>query len=328
MAIRHALTAVVLLLVATGCADDRAADGNTTVPASRPDATAPATTRTTIPIPTTTLPDLTASAGLAASIRQFREDEAAGAIQIEIVRGPAGDAGATATDGGLVGVTGVRLRWPGLADVDATVHPVQVAAGQRVDIPTPLGEPRCATADPPSYSAGVVEMLLADGRYVQAPLLADAQVALDNVFAKGCVRQRLLAQVGLAYSSPWGRTDPAGTPTGTADLVVTRLATAEPVRITGVDGSVLLVVAPAQPLTAASATMPAGADTLRIPLVVTGAGRCDGHALSDSKRTYVFQVLVTVGDDRPVGVDVAVPQADRPVLNQVIVDTCGSDHHR
>ena len=75
-------------------------------------------------------------------------------------------------------------------------------------------------------------------------------------------------------------------------------------------------------------TLPTDDRQLEVPIVVTGAGRCDGHALSDSKKTYVFQVQVQVGDEEPVGVDLPIPDADRPLLNEIIVDTCGSDHRR
>lgn len=42
----------------------------------------------------------------------------------------------------------------------------------------------------------------------------------------------------------------------------------------------------------------------------------------------VFQVQVQVGDEEPVGVDLPIPDADRPLLNEIIVDTCGSDRRR
>jgi hypothetical protein len=305
------LTAAVALVL-VGCANDPA----------REDTGPPSTTsvvRTTIPIPTTTLPDLTASSGLAASIRQFREDEAVDVIQIELVR--------DADDGPLQQVTAMRLHWPGLTDVDPTQRSVVVAPGQRVDVPTALGAVVCTSTTAPSASTGTVDLRLADGRFVTAPLLADAQVALDNVWNKGCTRQRLLDAVGLGYSE-WQRSDPDGVPTATADLVITRRATTEPVLVTGVDGSVLLFVNPATPLPNPASTLDPDVDSAAVPIVVTGAGRCDGHALSDSKKTYIFQILVQVGDAEPVGIDLPVEQADRPLLNQVIVDTCGADHGR
>ena len=305
-----AIAALASIGLVAGCGDDRpTSTGSPTTFVDR----APRTR------PTTTLPDLTASDGLAASIRQFREDEAAGVIQIEMVREPGGE--------GLVAVTSVRLDWPGFEAVPPTVRPVQVAPGQRVDLPTPLGAVTCATADTPSFSLGAVEVTVDPGdgtaRTVRAPLLADAQTALDNVWRKACVRQRLLDRVGLEYSA-WARSDPDGVPSAAGSLVVTRRDTSEALSVTGVDGSVLLFVN----WTAPPPTLPSDERQIEVPIVVTGAGRCDGHALSDSKKTYVFQVQVRVGDEEPVGVDLPVPDADRPILNQIIVDTCGSDHRR
>jgi hypothetical protein len=68
-------------------------------------------------------------------------------------------------------------------------------------------------------------------------------------------------------------------------LVVTRRDTFDAISVTGVDGSVLLFVNWIAP----PPTLPTDDRQLEVPIVVTGAGRCDGHALSDSKKTYVFR---------------------------------------
>lgn len=143
------ITVVVVassICLATGCTNDRPAPA---------DAPTPRAQRTTTPIPTTTLPDLTRSAGMAASVRQFREDEAVDAIQVELVRGSS-DTEASDPSTGLVFVTSVQLDWPGFSTVPPTERAVQVAAGQRVDVPTPLGAVVCDTSDTPAYSLGSV----------------------------------------------------------------------------------------------------------------------------------------------------------------------------
>lgn len=314
------IAAVVAASINLGCTTA----GQRADPAPSPSTNA---VRTTVAIPTTTLGDLTESNGLAASIRQFREDEAVDVIQVELVRELAPDSAPT----DLITVASVRLDWPGFSAVPPTERDVQLAPGQRVDIPTPLGAVVCRGETTPQFSLGRVEVSLPedDGhvRSVQAPLLADAQAALDNVWTKGCVRQRLLEQVGLEWS-PWERSDPNAAPTATGELVVTRRDTPEPISITGVDGSVLLFVSPTVPLGERPATMRPDEPTLTVPVRATGSGRCDGHALGDSKKTYEFQVLVVVGSDDPVGVNVSVPLAERPVLTRVITDTCGDNHPR
>lgn len=320
------VTTLVAAVCVVSCAadrrDDRSAGTGSTASGSAGPSTGPSTSGRSR-VTTSTLPDLGATDGLAASIRQFREDEVAGVLQIELVR--------SRDPGDPAPVRSVQLIWPGLAPQPPTLREVAVAPGQRVDVPTPLGEPVCDTTDAPSYASGAVVLTIArpglDDRSLTVPLLADAQPALDNVWTKGCVRKRLLERVALRYD-PWGRTDDGGVPAGRSTLVVTRRTAVGPVRVTGVDGSVLLVVRPADPLGSDGVELPVGTDEVRIPLLVTGSGRCDGHALGDSKRTYVFQVQVQLDDDEPVGVDVTVPEADRPLLNQVIVDTCGDDHLR
>lgn len=320
------LVAVAAGLLA-GCTDDRGRSEESPAPTGAE--------RTTIPNPTTTLPDLAGSSGLAASIRQFREDEVAGVIQVELVRERSRTPSADASPGtdptaDLVTVTSVQLVWPGFEVVPPTRRDVKLAPGQRVDVPTPLGAAVCTTGATPSFSLGTVVTVVTGeggvGTSVNAPLLADAQTALDNVWTKACVQQRLLDRVGVRLG-PWARSDPGGVPTATGTVLVERRDTTEPIAVTGVDGSVLLFVDPASPGELSRPLAPGGA-RLEIGVVATGAGRCDGHALSDSKKTYVFQVLVEIGDDDPVGIDVAVPEPDRPLLNQVIVDTCSSDRRR
>lgn len=132
----------------------------------------------------------------------------------------------------------------------------------------------------------------------------------------------------MSYATPWTRSDPDGIPTATTDLIVSRLPTNKPIALTGVDGSVLLFVNPVEALPAGGAVLDSGEPSLTVPIVVTGSNRCDGHALSDSKKTYEFQAQVSIGDADPVGTNLSVSAADRPLLNQVIVDTCGTDHHR
>lgn len=301
-------------LLAGACANDPAHPDGGTVGA--PTSTA-APERTTRPVPTTTLPDLAASFGLAASIRQFREDEVVGVLQIELVRSR------EVTE--LLTVRSVRLAWPGLAPVAPTERMVVVAPGQRVDVPTPLAEATgCGAGDVPSYAGGHVEAVV-DGPgdvpvTVEAPLLADAQTAFDNVWGTACRKQRVDRLVGLEFDPAWVRSDDAQGPAATGTLVVTRRAASGFVEIEGVDGSVLLVT---DPIRGRLRSMERGTSELRVPVTVRASGRCDGHALGDSKKTYDFQVQF-VDVDLVWAAEVTVAPADRAVLASVIADTCAA----
>lgn len=313
MAIRTRWAAALL---ATALVAACTRQGDAPPPAGRP--TNPVRQRTAS---TTTLPDLSDTHGLAASIRQYREDEAVGAIQVQLVRA----SGAPGSD--VTVVRSVQLDWPGFAAVEPTVRTVSLSPGRRIDVPTPLGAAVCDGRGTPPFSDGsaILEVDLPRGaRTVRAPLLADAQRALDNVHSKACVRQALDRAVALDYDAAWARSDRGATPAAVGTLVVDRRATDAPIRVVGVDGSVLLVVTPLEPLGPGRATLPAGEDSMRVGVRVVASGRCDGHALGDSKKTYVFDVQVAVGDDAPVGAEVTVPETERDVLASVIADTCAS----
>lgn len=301
------VAALLVALVAAGCANDRVPERGVAPPAEEP-------VRTTRPWPTTTLPHLDGSLGLAASVRQFRENEATGVLQIQLVGGP--------DVAGVLSVDSVRLEWPGFAPVAATAGPVLVVARQRVDVPTPLGAAVCdGPGTPPAGDGVVVATVRPEGGApveVRAPLLDEAQVTLDRVHGKACVRQAVDRAVGLEYAPDWSRSDPDGLPTATGTLVVTRRSAREPIAVTGLDGSVLLNVSAGAPLPAEVD----GSGVLRLPIEVVASGRCDGHALGESKQTYTFQVLVRIGDDDPVGADVVIPTDRRGVLAAMISDTC------
>lgn len=311
MAIRRRAAAALLLTSGFGasCANDA------------PDEARAPTTPTTRVRPTTTLPDLSESFGLAASIRQYREDEVAGVIQVQLVRAPGGDS----TD--LLTVRSVQLAWPGFTPVAATARTVALAPGQRVDVPTPRGGAVCDGATP-SFSQGAVLLEIDEPtgtRTVTAPLLADAQTALDNVHTKACAQQRVDQSVGVSFAPEWRRTDRGGVPTASGALVVTRRAGGGAIVVRGLDGSVLLVVDAATHL---PASMGADETTLEVPVDVRASGRCDGHALGDSKKTYAFQVQLNVDGDLAVDTEVTVPEAERGVLSGVIADTCDAARGR
>lgn len=251
---RHRCPGVDAGLV-VGCGDDRhASTGSPTTVVDRPRALRP----------TTTLPDLTASDGLAASIRQFREDEAAGVIQIEMVRWPGGE--------GLVAVTSVRLDWPGFEPVSPTVRPVQVAgsAGRPAHParcrelrdgrhPAVLARRRGGTVDPGDGTARTVKGTVARRR--RRPRL--------NVW-----RRRSARSPDRRFRAPaWARSDPDGSYGGGFPRWSTRRDTSEAISVNRPTARGLLFV----DWTTPPPTLPSDERQLEVPIVVTGAGRCDGH---------------------------------------------------
>ena len=90
-----------------------------------------------------------------------------------------------------------------------------------------------------------------------------------------------------------------------------------------VDGSVLLGLALAGTPGPGGASLPAGQAAIRLPVEVRSTLRCDGHSLGESKKTYVFDVVVDVGDgeDRPYAL--TPDAAARALMQTLIEDACG-----
>jgi hypothetical protein len=104
----------------------------------------------------------------------------------------------------------------------------------------------------------------------------------QRLYARSCRAQAIEAAVGLTLAPTWTPTRRAdGTPGLAGTLVVAPRVIGEPVRVVGLEGSVLMAFEPRTALPA-----PVAGDRLALPVVVGGSGRCDGHALGEAKKTY------------------------------------------
>jgi hypothetical protein len=226
-----------------------------------------------------------------------------------------------------VRIVDLRLQWEGLEVVDSVVQDHLLGVGQALDLRTPYGDARCTddfSLDPPSTTAAFAEATieLADGstEMVSIPI-DDVEEQLDRLFRIDCRRQFIESVVTLELRGPWERIDPDGVVTLRGALAVERGSGDRTITISDVDGSVLLNVSPA--VATSGPLLVLGPDDAggEVPIDITAA-RCDAHALGESKKTYVFQIEIDVGDG-PEGVIISPPAATEPVMFQVIVDGCG-----
>jgi hypothetical protein len=202
-----------------------------------------------------------------------------------------------------------------------------VGVGQALDLRTPYGDARCAddfSLVPPSTSSafGEATVELSDGstELVAIPI-DDVEEQLVRLFRVDCRRQFIESVVTLELRGPWERVDPDGVATIRGALAVERRAGDRTITISDVDGSVLLDVHPAVPTSGPLLVLGPEDSGGDVPIDVTSA-RCDAHALGESKKTYVFQVEIDIGDG-PEGVIISPPAATEPEMFQVIVDGCG-----
>ena len=216
-------------------------------------------------------------------------------------------------------VGALALEWSGLPGLPPTAPGYPLQPRVPVDLPVPLGPADCG--DPPRANAPVPAMdvsVLVDGERVP---VSGAGPTLTRVFERACRQQALQSLAAASFGPTWAPVDDGRALRGT--LRLQRLAATGPVRVAALDGSVLLTPVPDDPL---PATMTGTG--LDLPVTVTSSGRCDGHALGESKQTYVFDLLVDVADE--AGLDgvqpltVSVPEEVRPAMWDALQRACAA----
>lgn len=293
---RGAAAAVALLLGVAGCTTD-ALDGTT----------APATS----PSQTEALPSLDpglaavawhARAGLEGRLLQFRRDVALRRVEVRLV----------AANAGLVAES-LTVRAPGLSlERDRPVD-AELRAGAGLDLPVVMGEPDCTVA--PGPAVAVVGLRDATGarRTVEVPLEDDGLLA--RLHAADCADRALRAQAEFRVAG----VEPVETADGPAlriEIALTRLSGDDPVRVTGTGANTVYTITAVGPL-------PTLDDEEAVSLVIDMLpSRCDPHALGESYRTSLIDLVVALGegDPRPF---VLTPDPDvRRRLETFAVDTC------
>lgn len=255
--------------------------------------------------------------GLTATVLQYREDEVRHVLSIKVRN----------TGAEPVRVVDLRLQWEGLEVVGPVVQDHLLGVGHALDLRTPYGDARCTdgfSLDPPSTKSAFAEATieLTDGSTETVAIpIDDVEEQLARLFRVDCRRQFIESVVTLELRGPWERVDPDGVATLRGALAVERGAGDRTITISDVDGSVLLDVRPAVPASGPLLVLGPEKAEGEVPIDVTSA-RCDAHALGESKKTYVFQVEIDVGDG-PEGVVISPPAATEPEMFQVIVDGCG-----
>lgn len=252
---------------------------------------------------------------LAGAIQQYREDEVNGVLQIALTN-----------DGRApVVIERIEVEWPGFAEPPAADPAYRLGPGLTADLPLHLAAADCAAADSPQQrgptTPAVARVQVAGGEVVRVPLPASG--ALERIFTADCRRQDTAAQVGLAFGPEWVRTGAGPDAVLTGALEVTRRDAVGQVGVVSVDGSVLLGLALAGAPDPGGASLRAGQAAARFPVEVRSTLRCDGHSLGESKQTYVFDVVVDVGDgqDRPYAL--TPDAAARALMQALIEDACG-----
>ncbi len=297
---RLAAAALVLavLAVLTGC---------TGKPGSAPDA------------PAATSPSTAAwSPALAATLTRYSQDVTNGVVQVQVTNaGPH-----------PVHIDRVRVLWPGWRTQRYTRDDVVLEPGRTVDLPVPIGRARCADSTRPPRSRGSAQLRvqLADesARRVRVRF-SDARDLLAPVWLAECRSRALARAVDVRFGRHWERAGTEQDPALRGTVELTRLGSNRPVRVTGFLGSVLLDVDPLGSVRPPLLRMPASSRKASLPVEVTSSGRCDGHALAESKQTFLLEAYVRDGRTPAATVVLVPPEPVQHRMRAVIDRACGVD---
>ncbi len=245
--------------------------------------------------------DLAPADNITASLQQWREDEVKGVFQVKLAN--------TGTSALLVHTLSVE--WSGFADAATSTPNYRVAAGDRIDLAVPVVEAQCS--NPPRFdertpTARAVAVVNGDRRFA----IIDTNGVLDRMYHTSCSRQAVLARVDLRFDDTWTDATVDGIPVLGGRLIVTP-RNGEQVTVTGVHGSVLLTLDPVTDLTIHDGG---------VAIVLGRGGRCDPHALGESKKPFVFPVTLTI-DGVVAGIDLSPDEAGKATMFAEVKRRCG-----
>ena len=153
--------------------------------------------------------------------------------------------------------------------------------------------------------------------------ITDSGKILPKIFPLSCRDQRVQWAAKVSFGTTWTRTTTSdGAPAVSGTVEMRRNHSTEPITLVRLNGSVLLRLVDLSPSTPV-AVLEAGQDSLTVPILIEQSGRCEAHALAESKKTYLIVLDVGIGDEPPIGDEVAFDIPSRVVLGKMINDSCG-----
>lgn len=250
-------------------------------------------------------------ASFVGTLQQYREDEVAHVLKVELRN--------TGTE--TVRVDAVRVDWPGLDGTQDATPAYDVPPGVVVALEVPYGQAVCGSAQRPSDPVNAV--VTTPDEEVLVPLTVSEQL-LERLWELDCRRQAVLDAVDVEFGASWARTTVDGQPVLRGELLLTRGTSTTRVSVLDLDGSVLLTLDAADRDADPLAVLAPGQPSATLVVDVGSTLRCDGHSLGESKKTYVFDVGLDLGDGNGrVDVTLQPPDDVKPQMYAVIEEACG-----
>ncbi len=254
---------------------------------------------------------------LTAELVQYRDDILIDQMQLQLTNG---------LDEQLP-LVGVQFVWEGF-DSEFRAHEILVGAGQRVDLPVSVLAPRCridgtSIEMPPAADGARVVLTLADGS-TRAAEVTDSDGTAAAIHRAGCERRMIESQVLIGFSDI--RRDMVdGRPMTVAELRLDRVDSTSTVRVVTAANTIPFTLRFPDVPEAATAfvELPAGSEHSSARVQFT-EGRCDAHAVAETKQPFRFVLQLDLGD----GVDrsyVAQPDQDvQPDMLATVAEGCAA----
>jgi hypothetical protein len=209
-------------------------------------------------------------------------------------------------------VSSARLVSPLFADSPARDGEIRLFPDWTNHVRLFLGTPVCPA---PGGATTVVLTMTVDGVPTTETLVAD-DTELRQINAEECAEQAVLDVATPTFGPVESQT--------TAELHTTIVLargtarTDEPVVLDSMTGNIVFIIRlePDAPTTLAP-----GEASLSVPAVVS-VGRCDPHVFAESKKTFVFPLHMTIGDDEASYVEIQPDPTTQAALQQLF-DDCG-----
>lgn len=199
---------------------------------------------------------------------------------------------------------------------DARVRP----GGRVVVMPLRYGDADCDVRPDDAGPAQLVTEV--EGEVIRLDLAEQPDGLLARLHAEECEVQAVLDRVDITLGDTWERTaDKAYA----SEVTITQRTPGVTADLVSLEGNIIFgVTTPDGPAGDEPwATVDDDRATAIVPITVQ-AGRCDPHALTEYKRTFILVARVRVGDAEPVDVDIAAEGPAHDALG-VLLEACLPD---
>jgi hypothetical protein len=247
---------------------------------------------------------------LSASLVQYRRDQPRRHVEVKLA-----NAGTRALDITLVDVT-----LPGFTPTGPIGRTTTLEADRRVDLPVPLGEPRCD--EPPGEPAAAeLEVSTAAGGTVRTTVPVDDDGLLARLHSIDCAVRRAEQVTEITLEPTWERRGEGRDlrVAGAASVVLTDPSAT--VEITDLAGNLLFVVEPET----VTPSLPVRLDEASTSATVAFEllpSRCDGHAIAEAKRLTTVALLVSVDGAQSVPIRQPPDDAGFETLVNALNERC------